>query len=165
MKNYSSILRIGVAASVALFAAATVAHAQDKVIKIGGLFPMSGPGSYFGVQDKQGIELALEQLNKTGVNGYRFEVQFEDSACSPLPATQAAKRLLDQYKPHVVPLAWRKRLLTAISSFSETWAPMPQIRHSISLHFTMLRPISRRSCSSLKRRWFCSLARICPRGI
>ena len=97
MKNYSSILRIGVAASVALFAAATVAHAQDKVIKIGGLFPMSGPGSYFGVQDKQGIELALEQLNKTGVNGYRFEVQFEDSACSPLPATQAAKRLLDQY--------------------------------------------------------------------
>jgi len=102
MKNYSSILRIGVAASVALFAAATVAHAQDKVIKIGGLFPMSGPGSYFGVQDKQGIELALEQLNKAGVNGYRFEVQFEDSACSPLPATQAAKRLLDQYKPHVV---------------------------------------------------------------
>ena len=71
MKNYSSILRIGVAASVALFAAATVAHAQDKVIKIGGLFPMSGPGSYFGVQDKQGIELALEQLNKTGVNGYQ----------------------------------------------------------------------------------------------
>jgi len=102
MKNYSSILRIGVAASVALFAAATVAHAQDKVIKIGGLFPMSGPGSYFGVQDKQGIELALEQLNKAGVNGYRFEVQFEDSACSPLPATQAAKRLLEQYKPHVV---------------------------------------------------------------
>jgi branched-chain amino acid transport system substrate-binding protein len=29
-------------------------------------------------------------------------VQFEDSACSPLPATQAAKRLLEQYKPHVV---------------------------------------------------------------
>src|ERR671923_2369131 len=44
---------------------------------------------------------AIGQLNKTGVNGYRFEVQYEDSACSPLPATQAAKRLLDQYKPHI----------------------------------------------------------------
>jgi branched-chain amino acid transport system substrate-binding protein len=82
--------------------AATNASAQDKVIKIGGLFPMSGPGAYFGAQDKQGIDLAIEQINKTGVNGYKLEVQYEDSACSPLPATQAAKRLLDQYKPHVV---------------------------------------------------------------
>src|SRR6201981_2442173 len=102
MRQHSAILCIGVVASIALFAAARDAQAQDKVIKIGGLFAMSGPGSYFGVQDKQGIELAIEQLNKTGVNGYRFEVQYEDSACSPLPATQAAKRLLEQYKPDVV---------------------------------------------------------------
>ena len=47
-------------------------NAQDKTIKIGALFPMSGPGAYFGAQDKQGIELALEQLNKDGVNGYKF---------------------------------------------------------------------------------------------
>src|SRR5687768_16453480 len=73
--------------------------AQDKVIKIGGLFPTSGPGAYFGAQDKQGIDLAIEQLNQTGVNGYKLQIQYEDSACSPLPATQAAKRLLEQYKP------------------------------------------------------------------
>src|ERR1700730_8021455 len=85
-----------------LLTAGTAAQAQDKVIKIGGLFPMSGPGSYFGAQDKRGIELALEDVNKAGVNGYKFEVQYEDSACSPLPATQAAKRLLDQYKPSIV---------------------------------------------------------------
>jgi branched-chain amino acid transport system substrate-binding protein len=81
---------------------ATAVLAVDKAIKIGGLFPISGPGSYFGAQDKQGVELALEQLNKTGVNGYKFEVKYEDSSCSPLPATQAAKRLLDQFKPDVV---------------------------------------------------------------
>jgi len=80
---------------------ATSSFAADKVIKIGGLFPISGPGSYFGVQDKQGVELAIEQLNKTGVNGYKFEVQYEDSACSPLPATQAAKRLVEQFKPDI----------------------------------------------------------------
>ena len=78
------------------------ANAQDKTIKIGALFPMSGPGAYFGAQDKQGVELALEQLNKDGVNGYKFTVQYEDSACSPLPASQAAKRLIDQYKPDVI---------------------------------------------------------------
>jgi branched-chain amino acid transport system substrate-binding protein len=81
---------------------ATAVLAADKTIKIGALFPMSGPGSYFGAQDKQGVELALEQLNKAGVNGFKFEVKYEDSACGPLPATQAAKRLLDQFKPDVV---------------------------------------------------------------
>jgi branched-chain amino acid transport system substrate-binding protein len=82
--------------------AATVGHGQEKVIRIGGLFAVSGPGSYFGVQDKQGIELAMEEVNRSGVNGYKLAIQYEDSACSPLPATQAAKRLLDQYKPEIV---------------------------------------------------------------
>jgi branched-chain amino acid transport system substrate-binding protein len=86
------------AASVFIAAGASTALAADA-IKIGGLLPMSGPGSYFGAQDKQGIELALEALNKSGA---KFEIQYEDSACSPLPATQAAKRLIDQYKPDVV---------------------------------------------------------------
>jgi branched-chain amino acid transport system substrate-binding protein len=94
------MLALGVSAS--LIASAAVSNAQDKTIKIGGLLPMSGPGAYFGAQDKQGVELALEQVNKTGVNGYKFTIQYEDSACGPLPATQAAKRLLDQYKPDVI---------------------------------------------------------------
>jgi branched-chain amino acid transport system substrate-binding protein len=93
-----AVSALGVVASVAFGAA----NAQDKTIKIGALFPMSGPGAYFGAQDKQGIELALEQLNKEGVNGYKFAIQYEDSACSPLPASQAAKRLIDQYKPDVI---------------------------------------------------------------
>lgn len=102
MKTRSAIFCLGMVAILGMFAVANPAHAQDKLIKIGGLFPMSGPGAYFGAQDKQGIELAIEQFNKTGVNGYKLEVKFEDSACSPLPATQAAKRLIEQYKPLVV---------------------------------------------------------------
>ena len=93
---------LAIAAGLIAAFAATGARAEDKVIKIGALLPISGPGSYFGVQDKQGIELAVEQLNKAGVNGYKFEVKYEDSACSPLPATQAAKRLLEQFRPDVV---------------------------------------------------------------
>jgi branched-chain amino acid transport system substrate-binding protein len=89
------------AAVLAVVASAAV-RADDKVIKIGALLPMSGPGSYFGAQDKQGIELALEQINRAGIGGYKLDVKYEDSSCSPLPATQAAKRLLEQYKPDVV---------------------------------------------------------------
>src|ERR671938_644595 len=75
-------------------ASGTAAAADNKVIKIGALFPISGPGSFFGVQDKQGVELAIEQINKEGgVAGTKLEVHYEDSACAPLPASQAAKRL------------------------------------------------------------------------
>jgi branched-chain amino acid transport system substrate-binding protein len=106
MRLPSSLL-LTVSVSAGLMASAPAGTAQentikDKTIRIGGLLPMSGPGAYFGVQDKQGVELALDEINRTGVNGYKFAIQYEDSACAPLPATQAARRLIDQYKPDVV---------------------------------------------------------------
>src|SRR5262245_65986084 len=65
MRKHSPILCIGVAASITLFAAANAARAQDKVIRIGGLFAMSGPWCYCGGQGNEGSELASELLNKT----------------------------------------------------------------------------------------------------
>jgi len=81
---------------------ATAAAAQDKTIKIAALIPVSGPGSYFGAQDRQGYELGLEQAAKAGLNGYKIDLHVEDSACAPLPATQAVKRVLDEYQPDLV---------------------------------------------------------------
>ena len=59
------LLAVLALAGIATFGAGS-ASAQDKTIKIGGLFPMSGPGAYFGAQDKQGIELALEAAEQDG---------------------------------------------------------------------------------------------------
>ena len=87
--------------AVACAIASLQVSAQDKVIRVGVLMPISGPASYFGVMGKEGIDLALEQL-KGGVNGYHLQVQYEDSACSPLQATNTVKRVLEQFKPHVV---------------------------------------------------------------
>jgi branched-chain amino acid transport system substrate-binding protein len=101
MNTRSTVFALGVATLLWLVVT-DASYSQEKVIRIGGLFPTSGPGAYFGAQDKQGIDLAVEQLNKTGINGVKLEVKYEDSACSPLPATQAAKRLIEQYKPHVI---------------------------------------------------------------
>ena len=75
--------------------------AQEKVIRISILSPISGPGSYFGVMGRQGADLAIEQMNKTGVNGYKFVVDYQDSQCSPLAATNVAKKTLEDFKPHV----------------------------------------------------------------
>ena len=96
-------LRSGaIAGALALATLSGPALAQG-VIKVGVLMPISGPASYFGVQGKEGIELALEQINRgNGVNGTRIQVQYEDSACSPLQATNTVKRLLEQFKPDIV---------------------------------------------------------------
>jgi branched-chain amino acid transport system substrate-binding protein len=96
MKTLSRAALAFVAAAFSL-----TAFAQDKVIRIGVLMPISGPGSYFGVMGKEGIDLALEQLKSTA-NGYKLQVQYEDSACSPLQATNTVKRVLEQFKPHIV---------------------------------------------------------------
>ena len=92
----------GLVAALALAAFAAPTLAQG-VIKVGVLMPISGPASYFGVMGKEGIELALEQFNRgNGINGTKIAVQYEDSACSPLQATNTVKRVLEQFKPHIV---------------------------------------------------------------
>jgi branched-chain amino acid transport system substrate-binding protein len=85
-----------------MMATTGTATAQDKTIKVAVMLPLSGAGSYFGVQDKRGIELALDKVNKEGINGYKLQVHYEDSQCSPLPATNAIKRALSSFKPDVV---------------------------------------------------------------
>jgi branched-chain amino acid transport system substrate-binding protein len=92
-----SLAAIGLIAAVTT----TAAHADDKVIRIGVVPTMSGPASY-GVPTKQGRVLALEEINKTGVNGYKFSVQLKDSACSSQQARVTAKKTPEQYKPHIV---------------------------------------------------------------
>jgi branched-chain amino acid transport system substrate-binding protein len=89
--------RIGVAVLALVFSSL----AQSQEVRIGVLMPISGPGSYFGVMGKEGIDLALEQL-KGSVGSTKLVVQYEDSACSPLQATNTVKRVLDQLKPHIV---------------------------------------------------------------
>ena len=44
-------------AVLSLLAISPAAQAQDKTVKIGALFPMSGPGSYFGTQENRVLNL------------------------------------------------------------------------------------------------------------
>jgi branched-chain amino acid transport system substrate-binding protein len=98
LKQYANSLMLGSAFVAMSFAS----QAQEKVIRVGALLPASGPGSYFGVMGKQGADLALEEINKNGINGYKLVIEYGDSQCQPLPATNVAKRMLETFKPHVV---------------------------------------------------------------
>ncbi|MGE0315238.1 MAG: ABC transporter substrate-binding protein [Lautropia sp.] len=113
--------------SAAVLAAFAVgAHAQQDVIRIGVLVPASGPASYFGVPAKQAMELAVEQVNKSGVNGRKLQLQVEDGACSPLTTTNAAKKLIEQFKPHAMIGEWCSDAALAMAPIVEA-AKVPTI--------------------------------------
>jgi branched-chain amino acid transport system substrate-binding protein len=55
--------------------------AEDKPVKIGFAYIMSGPAATYGQFAKQGAELAIDEINKAGgINGRKVEGVFEDDA-------------------------------------------------------------------------------------
>jgi len=85
------------AASVALLAGA--ASAQDMVVKIGHVGPMSGPQAHYGKDNENGVRMAIEDLNAKGVTiggkKVKLELAAEDDAADPKQGTAAAQKLCD----------------------------------------------------------------------
>jgi branched-chain amino acid transport system substrate-binding protein len=84
---------------VALAAASGIASAQDQVVKIGHVAPMSGPQAHYGKDNENGVRMAIEDLNAQGVTiggkKVKFEIQAEDDAADPKQGTAAAQKLCD----------------------------------------------------------------------
>ena len=84
------------AASMA-FASAVIA--QEQVIKIGHVAPLSGAIAHLGKDNENGARLAIEDLNAKGIsiNGkkVKFELVAEDDAADPKQGTAAAQKLVD----------------------------------------------------------------------
>jgi branched-chain amino acid transport system substrate-binding protein len=90
-------LKITVAAAIA--AAAGVALAQDMVVKIGHVAPMSGGQAHYGKDNENGVRMAIEDLNaqkvKIGGKTVKFELAAEDDAADPKQGTAVAQKLCD----------------------------------------------------------------------
>jgi len=79
-------------ASVIILSIALVSAAPAADIKVGTLMAHTGPLKEYGPAIKDGAVLAAKQMAAAG-----FEIQFfhEDSETAPIPATSAAKKLVD----------------------------------------------------------------------
>ena len=90
-------LRLTVAACIA--AVCGLAAAQETVVKIGHVAPLSGPQAHYGKDNENGVRMAIEDLNKQGVTiggkKVKFEIQAEDDAADPKQGTAAAQKLCD----------------------------------------------------------------------
>ena len=87
-----------------LVAAAVPALAQTQgvapdTVTIGAFGPITGPAAYIGLAGRDGMMLAVKEINAAGgVNGRKINVVFEDDAHSPTRALAAVKKLVEQDK-------------------------------------------------------------------
>ncbi len=74
---------------------ATAAFAEGDIIKIGALYPTSGPCQLIGEYSLLGTEILAEEINAAGgLNGKQIEVIHRDSKCDPAEATAMARDLI-----------------------------------------------------------------------
>ena len=81
------------------FAFAGVAAAQEQVVKIGHVAPISGAIAHLGKDNENGARMAIDELNAKGVTiggkKVKFELLAEDDAADPKQGTAAAQKLVD----------------------------------------------------------------------
>ncbi|MBI4964068.1 MAG: ABC transporter substrate-binding protein [Desulfomonile tiedjei] len=86
---------------LAMALAPICALAQEKVVKIGALYPMTGRAGIYGLDSVDAAEMAVEEINgKGGVAGYKLELINTDSKAKPDYSVMVAKRYIDQDKVH-----------------------------------------------------------------
>jgi branched-chain amino acid transport system substrate-binding protein len=122
------------AMSVALAGAAA---AQDKTVKIGAIFPLSGNAASAGVHGKAAIETAVEIINSgnpalgnlpvtknaglKGLGGAKIEVVFADNQGSPAVGQNQALRLITEEKVVALTGAYQSGVTLTASAIAEKY--------------------------------------------
>ena len=93
---------LGLLAVLVLAACGTTAGSggssyQGKTIKLGALLSITGAGGVYGPQSRDGMLLAVEQINKTGgVNGAQISLEVRDDASDKAQSAQQAQTMIQQ---------------------------------------------------------------------
>ena len=95
-----------IAVGIGVAALSLSAMAQDT-LKIGGMGPLSGGGTSWGLAAQRGLELAIADVNaaggvKAGGKAYKLELVFYDDLYSAQGGKAAAERLVNQDKVNFI---------------------------------------------------------------
>ncbi|CAB3626566.1 ABC transporter substrate-binding protein [Achromobacter marplatensis] len=124
----------GVAASLALLSAVP-AQAQQKTVRIGAIYPLSGALASTGAEIKAAVELAVDIVNNPhpelegiplaagsglpALGGAKIEVVFGDSQGKPEVGLADAQRLIDQEKVVALTGAYQSAVTKTASRIAE----------------------------------------------
>jgi ABC-type branched-subunit amino acid transport system substrate-binding protein len=99
LERRAARLIVGLVAALAALGMAVSAHAQEKKIKIGVIYDLSGPLAGGGSElQYTGAKIMLDKYAKTGVEGYKVEAVYADAQSKPDVAINEAVRLIEQEK-------------------------------------------------------------------
>jgi branched-chain amino acid transport system substrate-binding protein len=134
--NLRHFLGLFCAAAMAAALAGNAA-AEDKVVKIGAVFPMTGGAASAGVHAKYAIETALDIINNahpelgdlplaknaglTGLGGAKVEVVFADNQGSPATGQNQALRLITEEKVVALTGAYQSGITLTASAIAEKY--------------------------------------------
>ncbi|MDR1747556.1 MAG: ABC transporter substrate-binding protein, partial [Spirochaetaceae bacterium] len=93
---------------------------ETDTIKIGGIFPLSGAVAVYGVEARNGIELAIEEINAAGgINGKQVALISEDDEGVPEKSVNAYKKLATRDGVKIIIGSLTSGCTAAVSSLAQ----------------------------------------------
>ncbi|SHH11115.1 ABC transporter substrate-binding protein [Bradyrhizobium erythrophlei] len=134
--KFKHMLALLCAVSISVVLAGHVS-AQDKTVKIGGIFPLSGNAASTGVHTKAALEVAMDIINNAhpelgnfplaknaglaGLGGAKVEVVFADNQGSPATGQNQALRLITEEKVVALTGAYQSGITLTASAIAEKY--------------------------------------------
>src|SRR5690242_18926690 len=132
--KFRAIVGLSCAAAIS-FALVSQASAQDKVVKIGAIFPLTGNAASAGIHAKAAIEVAMDIINNDhpelgnfplakgaglpGLGGAKVEVVFADNQGCPASRQNQALRLITEEKVVALTGAYQSGVTLTVSQITE----------------------------------------------
>ncbi len=93
---------------------------ESDTIKIGGIFPLSGSVAVYGIEARNGVEMAISEINAAGgINGKMVELISEDDEGDPEQSVNAYKKLTTRDGVKVIIGSLTSGCTAAISSLAQ----------------------------------------------
>ncbi|MDM0067623.1 ABC transporter substrate-binding protein [Variovorax sp. J31P207] len=146
-----TLIPLAAAAGLALgsgLAAAQQQGVSKDEIRIGTIQDLSGPLAGFGKQSRNGMQLAVDELNEQGsVQGRKLKLFVEDSGYDPKKAVLAAQKLVNQEKIFIMaghigtaqnmaamPVQFEKNIVNffPITAAREMYEPFNRLKYSFA---------------------------------
>src|SRR6266705_2916075 len=134
--RFKHVLGLICATSISI-ALTGIASAQDKTVKIGAIYPLSGNAASAGVHGKAAIETAIDIINNAhpelghlplvknaglaGLGGAKVEAVFADNQGSPAVGQNQALRLITEEKVVALNGAYQSGITLTTSAISEKY--------------------------------------------
>jgi branched-chain amino acid transport system substrate-binding protein len=113
------------AVALGVVMAAGPALAEEKVIKVGNILPLSGPSASVGQQNKQAQDMAVEEINAAGgiksLGGAKIELLYADSESKPEKGVAEAERFINTEKVNVLTGCWNSAVTYPVTAVAERY--------------------------------------------